>query len=205
MLDERKVIIPIRHCANSAGIIENIGRDLEMVRAGISIYGMYPSDEVDKTDIILKPALELKSYITCLKEIEPGEEVSYGGTFKAKERRMVATVPVGYGDGYPRNLSGKGWVLIRGKKAPILGRICMDQFMADVTDICGVCEGDEVTLIGQDRKEKISAEDLARAGEGFHYELVCGLGKRIPRVYQFQGKIAGKRLFSRRVFCASRT
>lgn len=192
-LKERGVVIPVRHCANSAGIIEDIGRDLEMVRAGISLYGMYPSDEVDKTAIRLKPALELKSYITFLKEIEPGAEVSYGGTFRAEEKRTVATIPVGYADGYPRNLSGKGWVLIRGKKAPILGRVCMDQFMVDVTDIHGVCEGDTVILIGKDGEEKISAEDLALAGRGFHYELVCCLGKRIPRIYQFQGKTAGKK------------
>lgn len=193
LLEQRGVTIPMKHCANSAGIIEGIGTDFPWVRAGISLYGMYPSDEVAKERVPLVPALELKSYITFVKTIEPGDEVSYGGTYRAPSQRRIATIPVGYGDGYPRNLSGKGQVLIRGKRAPILGRVCMDQFMADVTEIEGVQEGDTVTLIGRDGKERISVEELAAACGGFHYEIVCNLGKRIPRIYLSQGKVVGSK------------
>lgn len=193
LLKERGVEIPIKHCANSAGIIEHIGLDLDMVRAGISIYGMYPSDEVDKTRVRLRPGLSLKSFVTYVKTLEPGREISYGGTFTTQTAMRVATIPVGYGDGYPRNLSGKGWVLIRGEKAPILGRVCMDQFMVDVTHIQGVKEDDPVTLIGQDGGRQITVEDLARAGGGFHYEIVCDIGKRVPRVYLSGGQVIGKK------------
>ncbi len=191
LLEERGVEIPVKHCANSAGLIEHIGDDLDQVRAGISIYGMYPSDEVDKSQIRLQPAMALKSAVTYVKTLEPGREISYGGTFTAKETMRVATVPVGYGDGYLRNLSGKGWVLIRGEKAPILGRVCMDQFMVDVTHIEGVQEDDVVTLIGKDGSRQITVEDIARAGGGFHYESVCDIGKRVPRVYLSGGQIVG--------------
>lgn len=193
LLKERGVEIPIKHCANSAGIIEHIGLDLDAVRAGISIYGMYPSDEVDKTHVRLHPALSLKSFVTYVKTLAPGREISYGGTFTTQAAMRVATIPVGYGDGYPRNLSGKGWVLIRGEKAPILGRVCMDQFMVDVTHIQGVKEDDPVTLIGQDNGRQITVEDLARAGGGFHYEIVCDIGKRVPRVYLSGGQVVGKK------------
>ncbi len=191
LLKQRGIQIPFRHCANSAGIIESIGTDLELVRAGISIYGMYPSDEVETSQVLLQPAMELKSFLTYIKTIEPGTEVSYGGTFTAQNRMRIATVPVGYGDGYPRNLSGKGWVLIKGKKAPVLGRVCMDQFMVDVTEIDGVQEEEPVTLIGTDGEEQILVEDLAKAGGGFHYEIVCDIGKRVPRVYYQNESVIG--------------
>ena len=191
LLEQRGIKIPVRHCANSAGIIESIGTDLDMVRAGISIYGMYPSDEVETSQVLLKPVMELKSFLTYIKTIEPGTEVSYGGTFTAKERMRIGTVPVGYGDGYPRNLSGKGWVLIKGKKANVLGRVCMDQFMVDVTGIDGAEEGEMVTLIGRDGGEQILVEDLAKAGGGFHYEIVCDIGKRVPRVYYRNQEVIG--------------
>ncbi len=191
LLEERGVRIPVKHCANSAGIIESLGTDLNAVRAGISIYGMYPSDEVDKTKVPLTPVMELKSFIAYVKTIEAGAEVSYGGTFTADKPMRVATIPVGYGDGYPRNLSNKGWVLIHGKKAPILGRVCMDQFMVDVTGILEAKEDDEVTLVGCDGEERITVEDLANAGGGFHYEIVCDIGKRVPRVYRSGGRIVG--------------
>ncbi|MDO5416384.1 MAG: alanine racemase [Lachnospiraceae bacterium] len=200
MLKERGVEIPVKHCANSAGIIESIGTELDMVRAGISIYGMYPSDEVEKRMVPLEPALELKSCVSYVKTIQPGDEVSYGGTFRAEHAMRIATIPVGYGDGYPRNLSGKGWVLIHGRKAPILGRICMDQFMVDVTDIDGVKEEDEVTLIGRDGEARILVEDLAEAGGGFHYEIVCNLGKRIPRVYKSGGQVVGTKDYFQDVY-----
>lgn len=194
LLFARGISIPIRHCSNSAGIVEGLGSNhLDMVRAGISIYGLYPSDEVDQEKVKLTPAMELKSCVTYVKTIEPGEAVSYGGTFVADRRTRVATVPVGYGDGYMRSLSNKGFVLIRGRRARILGRVCMDQFMVDVTDIPEAKEDDPVTLIGRDGDELISVEELARMGDGFHYEIICGIGKRVPRVYIKGGEIVGKK------------
>lgn len=191
-LEERNVAIPIRHCSNSAGIIETLeSNGLDMVRAGISIYGLYPSDEVDHEKVTLTPALELKSFITYIKDVEPGTAISYGGTFVADHPMRVATVPVGYGDGYLRNLSNKGSVLIHGKRAGILGRVCMDQFMVDVTDIPEAEEDDEVTLIGKDGKDRITVEELAALSGGFHYEILCDLGKRVPRVYMRGGEIIG--------------
>ena len=144
---------------------------------------MYPSDEVDQKAVPLKPALELISHISYVKDVEAGTPISYGGTFTAEKSMRVATIPVGYGDGYPRSLSNKGEVLIRGKRAKILGRICMDQFMVDVTDIPGAAFMDPVTLIGRDGEEQITVEELGALSGRFHYEFVCCLGKRIPRVY----------------------
>lgn len=193
LLKDRGVQIPVKHCSNSAGIIDLPDANMDMVRAGISIYGMYPSDEVEKQGVALKPAMALKSFITYIKPLAAGREVSYGGTFVAERPMRVATVPVGYGDGYPRNLSGKGYVLIHGKKAPILGRVCMDQFMVDVTEIPEAAVDDPVTLIGPDGGEKILVEDLARLGGGFHYEIVCDIGKRVPRVYKRFGEYIGSK------------
>ena len=194
MLCSRGVDIPIRHCSNSAGIVEGLDSNgLDMVRAGISIYGLYPSDEVARDRVKLVPAMELKSFITYIKNIGPGTAVSYGGTFVADRPMRVATIPVGYGDGYLRSLSNKGAVLIRGKRAEILGRICMDQFMADVTDIPEAEEGDQVTLIGRDGEECITVEELAALSGGFHYEIICQIGKRVPRVYLRDGKVIGKK------------
>lgn len=193
MLNERGIHIPVRHCANSAGIIDIRQADLDMVRAGISIYGLYPSDEVLKSRVTLKPVLSMKTYVTYVKKIIRGTEVSYGGTFRADRDMVVATLPVGYGDGYPRNLSGKGEVLIHGQRAPILGRVCMDQMMIDVSFIKGVREDDEVTLIGRDGMEEIAVEELAVRCGGFHYEILCDIGKRVPRVYLKDGKVVGSK------------
>ena len=184
-----KITIPIKHCANSAAIMELPNANKNLVRAGITLYGLYPSDEVDKNTVSLRPALSLFSKIVFVKEIHEGQGISYGSTYIAKEDRKVATIPVGYGDGYPRSLSNKGHVLIRGKKAPILGRVCMDQFMVDVTDIPDVKEGDVVTLLGRDGEEQITAEYLGDLSVRFNYELVCDLGKRIPRAFMENGKI----------------
>ena len=163
---------------------------MDCVRVGIALYGMYPSDEVDKTKVKLTPAMELKSHIICLKEVEKGVGISYGATYVTSEKTKVATVSVGYGDGYRRSLSNKGYVLIRGQKAPILGRVCMDQFMVDVTHIKDVQRGDVVTLLGKDGDMEITAEELAgMAGETFNYEIVCDIGKRIPRVFYRHGEI----------------
>ena len=172
---------------NSAGIIDSHrmpeGMEMDAVRAGICIYGLYPSGEVDRNRIRLLPAMELKSYITYIKEIEPGTAVSYGGTFVARRPMRVATVCAGYGDGYPRGLSGRGEVLIRGKRAKILGRICMDQFMVDVTDIPDVKIGDAVTLLGKDGDETITMEQLGELSGRFNYEFACLITPRVPRIY----------------------
>lgn len=173
----------IKDCSNSAGILEIPEANMDVVRAGITLYGLAPSAEVNMQAVPLKPALSLYSTVVYTKWIPAGSAISYGGTYVTDRCTRVATIPLGYGDGYPRSLSNKGWVLIRGKKAPVLGRVCMDQFMVDVTDIEGVCEGDRVTLIGKDGKEEISANELGELSGRFNYELVCDLGKRIPRVY----------------------
>lgn len=194
LLSERGIRIPMKHCSNSAGIVEGLDSNrLNLVRAGISIYGLYPSDEVDRETVRLTPALELKSCISYIKTVPAGTPVSYGGTFVTGRPTRIATIPVGYGDGYPRALSGTGSVLIHGRRAPILGRVCMDQFMVDVTEIPEAAEDDPVTLIGQDGRERITVEELAQRSGGFHYELLCGLGKRIPRVYLKGGQIVGQK------------
>lgn len=173
----------IYHCSNSAGIMELKEANMNMVRAGITIYGLYPSEEVRKDLIPLLPAMELKSHIVHVKEIPAGTQVSYGGTYTAPDTRRIATIPVGYGDGYPRSLSNKGYVLIAGKKAPILGRVCMDQFMVDVTGIPEAEPGIEVTLLGKDHGETITMEELGALSGRFNYEFACDLTKRIPRIY----------------------
>lgn len=181
--------IAIKHCSNSAAIIGIKEANMDIVRAGIILYGLMPSDEINQNTVPLKAALTLKSHIIYVKEIEKGAQISYGGTFEAKSDMKIATIPVGYGDGYPRGLSNKGYVLIHGQKAPILGRVCMDQFMVDVTDIKDTKEGDEVTLIGKDGKEELTMEYLGDISGRFNYELACDLGKRIPRVYVKNGQI----------------
>ena len=189
-LAENGVRFAYEHCANSAAIIDIKEANFDLVRAGISTYGLYPSEEVNKENVKLKPAMALKSHVAFVKEIHEGTPISYGGTFVSEKKMRIATIPVGYADGYPRSLSNKGWVLIRGKKAPIVGRICMDQFMVDVTDIDGVSFGDTVTLIGRDGNETITVEELGELSGRFNYEFVCDLGKRIPRVYVKNGSIS---------------
>lgn len=189
-LKEKGVTFRYEHCANSAAIIDVREANFDLVRAGISTYGLYPSEDVKKENVKLKPAMVLKSHIAFVKEIEAGTPISYGGTFVSEEKMKIATIPVGYADGYPRNLSNIGYVLIRGKKAPILGKVCMDQFMVDVTHIDGANFGDRVTLVGQDGNESISIEDLSELSGRFNYEFICDLGKRIPRVYVKNGKVS---------------
>ena len=188
-MEKRKIEIPYYDCDNSAGIIDFPDMKHDLARAGISTYGMYPSDEVKKESVDLKPALRLVSHVSFVKDVEPGTAISYGGTFVSKEKMRVATIPVGYGDGYPRSLSNKGYVLIHGKRAPILGRVCMDQFMVDVTQIPETKCMDQVVLIGSDGDDRILVEDLASLSGRFNYEFVCCLGKRIPREYWRNGEI----------------
>ena len=188
-LEERKVTFPYYHCSNSAGIIDVKEANMDLVRAGISTYGLYPSNEVEKKNVPLKPALQLISHVAHVKWVESGTPVSYGCTYVTKRRTRIATIPVGYGDGYPRSLSNKGYVLIRGKKAPILGRVCMDQFMVDVTDIDAVTFQDRVILVGTDGGEDLPVEVLSDLSGRFNYEFVCDLGKRIPREFIRSGKV----------------
>lgn len=161
---------------------------MNVVRAGITLYGLWPSEEVAKDIVALTPALSLKSHIVFIKTITPGTQISYGGTFVAEKEMRIATIPVGYGDGYPRGLSNKGYVLIHGKKAPIVGRVCMDQMMVDVSEIPEAVDYDEVTLIGSDGTLTITMEELGALSGRFNYELACDLSKRIPRVYLKDGK-----------------
>lgn len=195
MLEEAGVKIPIRHCSNSAGIIRIPEANLNIVRAGITIYGIYPSCEVERDIIKLEPAMELKSHITYVKEVGAGNAVSYGGTYVTDGMTRIATIPVGYADGYPRQLSNKGWVLIHGKRAGILGRVCMDQFMVDVTEIPEAKAGDEVTLIGRDGEEVITMEEFGDLSGRFSYEFACEISKRVPRVYIKDGRECGELTF----------
>ena len=177
------ISFPVRHCSNSAGIMESKEAQWDMVRAGIILYGLYPSEEVQKEAMLLTPAMELKSRIIHIKEITPGTQVSYGGIYEADSVRKIATIPVGYGDGYPRSLSNRGYVLIAGKRAPIRGRVCMDQMMVDVTDIPEAHMGMEVTLFGRDGDQELSLETLCELSGRFNYEFVCDINKRVPRIY----------------------
>ncbi len=188
-LEAEGVHIPIKHISGSAGIIDLPEAQMDMVRCGISTYGLYPSEEVNKGKLVLKPAMEIKTHVSYVKEVDAGVGVSYGSTYITKRKTRIATIPVGYGDGYPRLLSSKGRILIHGKSAPIIGRICMDQFMVDVTDIDNVEQGDTVTLLGKDGEQFISVEEIAAMAYSFNYELVCNVGKRIPRIYYRQGRI----------------
>ncbi len=188
LLKDRGVCVKLRHLDNSAGIM-NFGCHYEMVRAGIVLYGLYPSDEVDPGLLDLKPAMSWYSRVSHVKTLEPGRQISYGGTFEVAKPMVVATVPAGYADGYRRNLSGRFYVLIRSCKAPILGRVCMDQLMVDVTDIPGVQPGDRVTLMGTDGKEAIPVEQIAAASDSFNYEFVCGINRRVPRCFLQNGKV----------------
>ncbi|MFV0364455.1 MAG: alanine racemase [Suipraeoptans sp.] len=182
-LKNNDVLFSHYHASNSAGIIDIRDANYDLVRTGISCYGLYPSNEVDHETIRLQPAMELISHIVSLKEFHKGQAISYGGTFVAEHDIKVATIPVGYADGYPRSLSNKGYVLIRGKKARILGRVCMDQFMVDVTEIPETVIFDKVVLVGKSEDETLPVEVLSEISDRFNYEFVCDISKRVPREY----------------------
>ena len=185
LLAERGVTIPLRHICNSAGIMEFDDHRFEMVRSGIITYGIYPSEEVKKERLDLIPALSWKSHVIHVKEVGPGIGVSYGATYVTeKPMTRIATVSAGYADGYPRALSNQGCVLIHGKKAPIIGRICMDQMMVDVTDIPDVQVENVVTLVGTDGDETITIEEIANPAARFDYEMLCDISSRVTRVYK---------------------
>ena len=180
--------IPIRHMYNSASAMELDGYAGEMVRCGIMLYGLYPSEEMNK-DYKLFPALEFKSHISFVKTVEKGFPVSYGSTYITDRKMKIATVPVGYGDGYPRYLSNKGEVLVKGTRCKILGRVCMDQFMIDVSHLPDVQIADEVTLVGTDGNEAITVDDVSDAEYRFNYEFCCLITPRVPRIYIKNGKV----------------
>lgn len=175
--------IPLRHAANSGAIIDMPETHLDMVRAGISVYGLFPSPEVDQSRIDLYPALTLKAKIIHLKQVPAGTKISYGGTWEASKTTTIATIPVGYGDGYSRLLSNRGQMIVRGKRAPIVGRVCMDLTMLDVGHIDGVTMEDEVVLIGRQGEEEISADEIANRLGTINYEVVTSLMARVDRVY----------------------
>lgn len=184
MLTDRGVMIPVKHVCNSAGIMELENYRFNLVRCGIITYGIYPSEEVQKEKFNLKPALQWKTHVIHVKDVKAGVGVSYGATYVThKPTTRIATVSVGYADGYPRALSSKGRVLIRGQYAPILGRVCMDQMMVDVTDIPDVRVEDTVTLVGTDGDENISIEEIADPSARFNYEMLCNISSRVPRIY----------------------
>lgn len=187
MLSDREIEIPIKHLNNSAGIM-NFDEYFDMCRMGIITYGLYPSDEVDKDILDLEPIMSWNAKISHIKELEPNREISYGGTFKTDRVTKVATVPVGYADGFPRCLSNKGKVIINGKYAKILGRVCMDQFMVDVSDIdCNI--NDEVVLFGTQKNAHISLEELSNSAYSFNYELPCRIPVRVNRVYVYNDEV----------------
>lgn len=190
LLEDRGVFIPIKHLCNSAGIIE-FDKQYDMVRMGISLYGMYPSDEVQKDRVPLKPAMQVKSHVIHIKTVTPGTGIGYGHVYVADSERKIATVCVGYADGYRRCLTGVGYVLINGKKAPIRGKVCMDQIMVDVTDIPDVKVGDHAVLLGKSGDEEISAEALGEMCHSFCYEVVCTFMPRVKRVYYKNGELVG--------------
>lgn len=189
-LEEEGVKINVRHCGNSATIIDLPEMHMDMVRAGIILYGLMPSQDVELEKIDLKQVMSLKARVTHVKEIEKDESVSYGRKFIASKKSKIASLPLGYADGYTRMLSGKAEALIKGVRVPVVGRICMDQCMIDVTDIDGVKVGDEVVLFGEQNGSFISIDELAEKLGTINYEIVCMIGKRIPRVYVKDGQIS---------------
>ncbi len=190
-MEARGLHFAVRHCANSGAVLDYPELQLDMVRPGIILYGMEPSESI-RHPLDLQPAMELKTVISQKKEIPAGATVIYGRTFTASQGTVVATVPIGYADGYPRHFSGKAQMLVRGKRAPIIGRVCMDQLMLDVTDIPGVEEGDVVTVFGRDGESFLPVDELAALNDTIHYEMVCLVGKRVPRIYWKHGKQIGE-------------
>ncbi len=189
MLEERGLHIPVKHAANSAAIMDFDNMMFNMVRPGIILYGAYPSDEVKKENLSLSPAMSIKTHVSYVKDVNEGDSISYGRKYTAPSKRRIATIPVGYADGFIRAYSNGGKVLVRGEYAPIVGRICMDQFMVDVTDIDGVEVNDEVVLMGKQGDKEITADFIASVLDTINYEVFCTLSKRVPRQYIQNGKI----------------
>jgi alanine racemase len=189
-LEEQGIKIEVKHCGNSATIIDLPTMHLNMVRAGIMMYGLAPSNEVMLNKLELKQVMSLKVRITHIKEIEAGQSVSYGRRFTADKKTMIASLPIGYADGYTRLLTGKAEALVKGQRVPVVGSICMDQCMIDVTGIEDVKVGDEVVLFGHQGEEYISIDEVAKKLGTINYEIVCMISRRIPRVYVSNGEVA---------------
>lgn len=188
-LISKGVNIPLKHVSNSAAIIDMPNTYLDGVRAGIVLYGYYPSEDVLKQNLDLKKAITIKTQVAHVKILDKNEYVSYGRKFKTERKSIIATLPIGYADGYSRALTGKAKVIINGKFAPVVGTICMDQCMIDVTDIGDVHVGDEVIVLGKDKDLKFDADDMAKAMGTINYEVLCMIKQRIPRVYIEDGKV----------------
>lgn len=181
---------PVCHCSNSGAIIDYKQAHMNCVRAGIILYGLSPSSKLkDKIDLI--PAMQIKSVIAQIKTVEPNSPVSYGCTYITEKPTVIATVPIGYADGYTRSLGNRAYMTVNGRKAPVIGRVCMDQLMLDITDIDGVSVGDEVTVIGDGNNNTFSFDDMAAMTGTINYELICLVGKRVPRVYISNGETVG--------------
>lgn len=192
-LEEKGVSFALRHISNSAGIMEMPNEIYDMVRSGIATYGLYPSEEMDKEACVLYPAMQLISHVTHVKMVHKGETIGYGASYTLPEDKMIATVEVGYADGYPRALSNQGRMLVHGEYAPIVGRVCMDQTMIDVSHIPDVKVGDKVVLVGKQGKNSISVEELADMSASFNYEFVCDVNRRVPRVFYQDGAFSGEK------------
>lgn len=177
------VTVPMRTFANSAAIMELPSVHFDAVRPGIILYGCYPSAEVDQSQLSIKPVMSVKANIVHLKKVPKGTTVSYGQKYTAPRESLIATLTIGYADGYPRPYSSKGKVIVNGVMAPLAGNICMDQCMVDVTDVPNVKVGDEVILMGSDGKNTILADDIADATGTINYEIVCAFGQRLPKIY----------------------
>ena len=190
-LKARGVTFPLRHCSNSGAVLDYPEFHLDMVRPGIIVYGILPSQAI-RHPLPLQPAMELKTIISLLKTVEPDTSISYGRCFHTRRQTRVATVPIGYADGYPRYLYDQADMLVCGKRAPIVGRVCMDQLMLDVTDIPEAQEGMTVTIFGRDGTEEIPVEELAALNHTIPYETICIVGKRVPRIYLREGRPVGQ-------------
>lgn len=188
-LETKGLNIPIKHVANSASIIDLPSYSMDMVRAGIMLYGLYPSDYIIKKNVNLVPAMTLKARLSNIKKVEKGTGISYGHVFISDKEMIVGTIPIGYADGYSRMLTNKAYVTVKGKKVPIIGRICMDQCMVDLSDIEEVNIGDEVILFGYGDDNIIHIDEIANLLGTINYEVVCMIGKRVPRVYIKDGEI----------------
>lgn len=182
-LKEKNISIPIRHAANSAGIISFPEAHLDMVRPGIVLYGLFPSPDMDKGSLPLKPVMSLKAKVGSVKNIPAGSSIGYGCTHKLDRNCVIAVLPLGYADGYSRHFSNKGFALVGGHRVPLVGRVCMDQVMADVSQVPGISIGDEAVLLGSQGNEEISADDLALWAGTINYEIVCMISHRVPRKY----------------------
>ncbi|MCR5209210.1 MAG: alanine racemase [Lachnospiraceae bacterium] len=183
-LEKEGIHIPLKHCSNSAAIIDMPHLHFDIVRSGIITYGLWPSDEVNKGNIVLKPAMEIKSAVIFIKDVPAGTPISYGGTYVTDKETRIATVSIGYADGFPRSLSNKGVVLIKGRRYKVIGRVCMDQLMVDIDMNDDIDVGDVVTVVGKDGDEEITMDEFALLSDRINYEAVCDIGKRVPRVYR---------------------